>query len=301
MRRALVVLCACCGCGALSLGLVAGATGADSRLQANKAIARRDTRALLARLRLPHDATRSATEPAGAGSALKLPFGSKEDTVRLSAWWTSRESPAAVLAYLRAHEPGWGRHLQVMTEQQSTSLIYTWTIEGPHLYSQALQVTAATLADGRTGVMVQADSVWTVPRPRSEQLPAGVRSVTVALRIGSGLGGMKHQHTRTVRFTEATAVASLVAAVNALQITQPDELYMCPLLLPGRPLLTLRFVSPSSTLAKVQVYVYPGQNGDSGWNNCDAIQFWIHGKQQTALISRTFVPYIGRLIGTRLS
>ncbi|MDE3134038.1 MAG: hypothetical protein KGL15_08235 [Acidobacteriota bacterium] len=221
--------------------------------------------------------------------------------MRLNAWWTSRESPAAILAYVRAHEPAWNRYVQVMTQQQSTSLLYTWTIEGPHLYSRELQVTAVKLADGRTGIMARAASVWTVPRRRGEQLPARVRSVTVTLRIGSGVGGMKHQRTRTVRFTHAATVASIVKAFNALQISPPGQVYMCPLLLPGRPLLALRFIGAGAMLAKAQVYVYPGHNGGSGWNNCDAIQFWIDGKQQTSLISRTFVAYIGRLIGANIS
>lgn len=294
-------MCACCACGALLLGPVAGAAGADSRLRANKAIARRDARMLLAQLRLPGGAVRSASEPAGAGSALKPPLAGSEDTVRLSAWWTSEESAAAVLAYVKAHRPAWNRHLQVMTQQQSTSLLYTWSIEGPHLYSRGLQVTAATLADGRTGILAQADSVWTVPRPRREQLPAGVRSLAVALRIGSGVGGMKDQRTRTVRLTAPATVASIVKAFNALQIMQPGQMYMCTALFPGRPLLTLRFMGASSMLARAQVYVYPGRDGASGWNNCDAIQFWIHGKQQTPLISRTFVGYVGRLLGTPIS
>lgn len=302
MRRALVIVCACYGCcGGVSLGLVAGAARAESRVQANRAIARRDARALLAELRLPHGAVRSPSQPVGAGPALKPPVAGGEDTVRLSGWWTSRESPAAILAYVKARQPAWGRHLQVMTQQQSTSLLYTWTIEGPHLYSQGLQVTAATLANGRTGILAQADSVWTVPRPRSEQLPAGVRSVAVALRIGSGVGGMKHQHTRTARFTTPATVASIVRAFNALQTMQPGQIYMCAESLPGRPLLTLRFVGVSSTLAEAQVYVYPGRDGASGWNNCDAIRFWIRGKRQTPLISRSFVGHIGRLIGANIS
>ena len=45
----------------------------------------------------------------------------------------------------------------------------------------------------------------------------------------------------------------------------------------------------------------PGKGGYAGSNECDAIQFWIGGKQQTALTSSTFVKQIGRLIGASIS
>ncbi|MGH2844382.1 MAG: hypothetical protein ACRDKL_12500, partial [Solirubrobacteraceae bacterium] len=214
MRRALVVVCAC---GAGLLSVLAGSAGADGGLRANKAIALRDARALLAALRLPRGAMPTTSQP--PLPALVPPQITAENTVGVSAWWTSADTPAAVLVYVRAHPPvrpgdyqlGWG----------DSGDMLMWTIDGAHLYSQELQVTAATLASGHTGIMAQAQSTWMVPRPRSEQLPPGVRSVAVTLRIGSGLGGMKHQHTHHYLITHATRVAAIVSAFNTMPISQP--------------------------------------------------------------------------------
>lgn len=298
MRRALVVLCACCGCGALSLGLVAGATGADSRLQANKSIARRDTRMLLDSLRLPSGSARTATRP--PLPALVPPRVTDVHSANLSAWWTSSDTPAAVLAYVRAHPPVSRGYYSASWWDSGDILM--WEIDGAHLYSQQLRVAVATLANGQTGIMAQAQSVWMVPRPLSERLPAGVGSVAARLRIGSGLGGMKHQHTHVYLLTHSTTVAAIVNAFNAMPISQPGIAYSCPAIFAGMPRLTLRFLSQGgATLARAQVNVYPGRHGASGWNSCDPIEFWIGTKSQTPLTSHAFVKRIAKLTGADFS
>jgi hypothetical protein len=204
------------------------------------------------------------------------------------------------LAYVKAHRPATRGYYQLVFE--SSSVIFMWTIDGQHLASQQLQVTVATLADGRTGIMAQAESVWMVPRPRSERAPTSVRSVAVTLRMGSGPGGMKHEHAHTYLFTHAAKVTSIVNAFDALPIAQPGLVYSCPAMIAHMPLLSVRFISGAGfTLGRALVNVYPGSDGASGWNACDPIDFWIGSRRQTPLTSHTFVKQIGRLIGADIS
>jgi hypothetical protein len=302
MRRLPVLIAVLCLIGVA----IAQASGqADTRLQANKAIARRDTRALLTQLRLPPSAKRSATEPTGDGAALLHPPRiTARNAAGVSTWWISGEAPGTLFSYLQAHPPLERGYYQLITEPSTSAstLIFGWQIDGPHLFSQQLQVTIATLAHGQTGIMAQARSVWMVPRPGSERIPAGVRVVDLTLRIGSGAGGMEHQRTHRYVLTARTRVTSLLGEFDSLPIVQPGVFYSCPAMFGHEPLLTMRFMSGAgSTLARAQVNVYPGKHGASGWNSCDPIDFWIGSRRETPLTSQTFVKQIGKLIGANIS
>lgn len=295
MKRALILCCA-----AIALQpLLAASAKAEAPLQTNKAIAQRDTRALLAQLRLPRGATRTYTQP--PLPELVPPKVSGDNTIAVSGWWVTNKAPGTVIAYVKAHRRAERGIYQVETEPPST-VIFVWTIDGEHLYSQQLQVTVATLADGRTGIMAQAQSKWMVPRPLNERVPSAVRSVAITLRVGVGTGGMKHQHTRRYLFERAATVSSIVNAFDAMPISQPSLFYSCPAMFAGMPSLTLQFRSSTgATLAHASVHVYPGPNGASGWIGCDPIDFWIGTRQQSPLTSHTFVTRIARLIRADVS
>ncbi len=297
MRRALILGCVVFA--AVPVPVLAASAGAQSGLQANKAIAQRDTRALLEQLRLPRGATRTYTQP--PLPTLIPPKVTGENTVAVSRWWITNTAPDVVIAYVKAHRRAERGIYQLETEPPST-VIFGWTIDGAHLYSQQLQVTVATLADGRTGIMAQAQTKWMVPRPLNERVPSAVRSVAITLRIGVGPGGMKHQHTRRYVFERAATVSSIVNAFDAMPISQPSLFYSCPAMFAGMPSLTLQFRSSTGTmLAHASVRVYPGRNGGSGWIGCDPISFWIGTKQQSPLTSHTFVTRIARLIRADVS
>lgn len=297
-RRALFSISVCCAW-LLIVAAGAHAGAADGRLRANRETAWRDTRALLAELLLPPGAARSASRP--PSPSLRPPRISALNTVGAHAWWTSRRSPAQVLAYFRAHAPGPSGQVEVVTEPTS-SVILMWAIDGPHLFSQQLQLTVAALPDGRTGIMAQAQSTWMVPRSQSERVPSGVRAVAVTLRIGTGLGGTKHRRSHIYRITGAARVDAIVSAIDALPIVQPGIVYSCAELLQDVPQLTLRFLSATgSTVARAQVNVFPGRHGASGWTSCDPIDFWIGARRQTPLTSHTFVSRIATMLGADFS
>jgi len=306
--RLVVVLAALIGlaCGATSALAASGAPAAsgalaETQLQANQAIARRDARALLEQLQLPSGVTSSATEPMGVGTdLLKPPRVWEKNTIGVSRWMISPESPAALLAYVGAHPPRERGFRQQITE--GSTVIFTWIIDGQHLLSQDLQITVAPLADGHTGLMAEAQSVWMVPRPASERVGPGIDAVDLTLRIGSGPAGVTREHVHRYVFTRPTQVTNIVQEFNRLPISQPGLLYSCPAMLPRMPLLTLRFMGANgSTLARAAVTVHSRKNGYAGWNSCDPIDFWIGARQLTPLTSHTFVVSIGKLIGTSIS
>lgn len=277
---------------------VAQASGqAVTRLQANKAAARHDARTLVASLRLPSGATRRPERPLTVSS---VGFTGH-------AKWTIGESQQAVIAYVRHHQPAGARLESSGTStgpgiSSQLTLMYDWPSLGMELYGRSLSISVGALADGGSEIVATSESYWTIPRPRSEQVPSGVRAVEVTLRLGSGSLGLRRPRTTTHVFTGAVTVATIVADLNSLPIVQPGIVYSCTLELSNGPRLTLRFTGASgATLARVQVNVHPGKQGGSGWNACDPIQFWIGNKQQTALTSQSFVAKIARLIGANIS
>lgn len=154
-----------------------------------------------------------------------------------------------MLAYVRAHPPHVPGYYQASWWDSGD--ILTSLIDGAHLYSQQLRVAVATLADGQTGIMAQTQSVWMVPRSPGERVPASVRSVAIGLRIGSGLDGVRHQHTDNYLIRHAATVAAIVNAFNAMPISQPGLILNCPVMLADQPRLTLRFRSETgATLAR---------------------------------------------------
>src|ERR1039457_1075257 len=80
----------------------------SSRASANEVVARSDAGSLLAGLRLPVGATRSAGEPTGDAGALAHPAVGVLATaseVDESAFWSVRASPQAVLEFVKERPP----------------------------------------------------------------------------------------------------------------------------------------------------------------------------------------------------
>lgn len=151
----------------------------------NRLIAMRDVHALLSDVRLPPDATRSPVEPRGDGGLLKsrrLDFAwSAQDDAH--AWWVCPCAESAALGYLTAHPPRGSKKVADSFSSgpagSSTSDLFSWPAIAGVLGKREVWVTATSLANGETGLLAEADSVWIVTRPAKEQIPAGVNEVKV--------------------------------------------------------------------------------------------------------------------------
>lgn len=187
----------------------------------------------------------------------------------------------------------------------SLELQLSWPPVGEQVYNRTLTLTVITPGHGDSAIVAQGEASWIVPRAPSERVPARVHEIAISLRIGIGPFDERHMHTRTQLVRRPSTVARVVRELDSLPITQPGGVLSCPALVGGdqRPKLTLQFrAGPAGpALAEATVFVMPGRNGASGWNACDPIEFWIAGRAQTPLTSRTFVHRIGLLIGANIS
>jgi len=59
-------------------------------------------------------------------------------------------------------------------------LIFAFPAIGGRISTRWLNVTAVALPRGWTGLRVDAQDVWIVPRPPSEKVPSGVREIHIA-------------------------------------------------------------------------------------------------------------------------
>lgn len=305
MRRSLVAICA------VLLALAGVAWASDNRLQTNVAAAQRDARKLLALVHLPKDIQRSAARPRVGGTLVGTRSANSRFGAGDQAFWMTDADPQSIIDYVKAHRPQ-GAKIEIWGNGSGSgndtyaNVVFTWPPLGQEVDYRTLTVTVVTPPSGASAIVVQSQSDWMFPRPLSERVPTGVRSVAIALRIGSGRSGLQHMHISTYVVFRKPRVAALVNAFSNLPILQQaGQEIGCPLMVGGTggPALTLQFrAGPAGpALARAVVYVTPGKDGFAGVDSCDPIAFWIGGKQQTPLTSQTFVKHVGQLIGADIS
>jgi hypothetical protein len=294
--------------GAVAGTAFSGAVGAAPTPAGNRHAAQVDAIRLLGRLRLPAAASRSPTDPPHSGDWLKPAPGLTATTARIDAhaWWRVPGTPAAVLAYIRAHPPTGSRLFATGSghigppgrpapgaSDNAQSVDFSWPPPGGVLRFRELAVTVTALPGGQTGVLGQAESDWIVPRPASERIPAATREVDVT----SAATG---RPTISLRVTRSATVRRIVAIFDALPIAQP-VFYGCPLLTSeGAHVITFRFrAGPQGRELAQATYTAYAHLATSG--PCNAIALTIGGRRQTALIGGDFMRPIQRLVHTSLT
>jgi hypothetical protein len=117
----------------------------------------------------------------------------------------------------------------------------------------------------------------------------------------------------TLQFTDAPTIhrvitgqvaAKLVRQLNTYKPNQ-TQTHGCP---PGAPgstsgvlTLDLRSGPAGPLLARVKVYVLPGQRGRDGDGGCSPVFLSVAGRRQPALASNSFVPEMSGLVGVGFS
>jgi hypothetical protein len=239
MRRTVSLVVILLAAGAVAAGIslasgpVPGARAAGSA-SANRASATAEAARLLGLIALPPGAVRSGTEPTGDQGTLREPTDDEAtpNLVDASAWWTTRASPQAVLAYVAAHLPHGAKSSgnssssgppgTVPTESETFALSPLAGV----LAERVLGVTVAPLADGFTAIRTDGEAVWLTPRPAWEQIPSGVERVVFTARGADGQGRLGPSSTpRTLRGARARR---LVSVLNAAEVGQPG-FRSCPL------------------------------------------------------------------------
>ena len=156
--------------------------------KARRRRARADATTLLGRVRLPAGAEQLSSEPTGDGGTLSRPPSRPAITSTLvdeHTWWRVPGSPASALDYLGAHPPRGGKLRESAAQGTGRRDIvsgydgFVWPPVGRLLGSRELFVQVTKLTGGGTGVRVDAQVQWIIPRPVSERIPRGVHEVDV--------------------------------------------------------------------------------------------------------------------------
>ncbi len=205
------------------------APGAGGSAAANQAAASADAVQLLSKLVLPAGDRRSATEPEGGGLPLSQPAEAPAtpNLVDLHQWWLVPGSPASVLDFVATHRPAGSRlvfagHGGGSPQGLSFSQVgYGWPPVRMVLSARSLGITAVPLSGGVTGVRVDAQDVWIVPRPPSSEIPSSLTGLWVTVtRLGRRIQG-------PLRFSSAVKVRRAIALLNQLPLFQPGVI-SCP-------------------------------------------------------------------------
>lgn len=265
------------------LALVAAASasaappGVKAIAAARQRVAAREAKVLLRRFVEPSGAKRLTHAPslptnAWPESAPTAKFA------RRQAYWRTGAPLGTVAAFVQAHPP---HGLKVEPSGNGPQFRLIDFAAGQTRY---IDVTVLRHA-GTTYVRAQADVVWIYPRSPQEKVPASTTEIDVK--------GPKVS--RAV--TDPATVADIVRWFDALPVSPPGVMVMCPLI--AGPRVQLVFRSANGTRLASASAPTLGMAGI-----CDAITFSIHGKQQTALIDplrgRGFVYRVQRLLGVKL-
>ncbi|MGI8412686.1 MAG: hypothetical protein ACR2QA_09365 [Solirubrobacteraceae bacterium] len=258
---------------------------------ANARAARADARHLLARLVLPAGARRSALDPA-PDRLLAHPFSHPRTPVLVDrhAFFRVPGTPGNVLAWIVAHRPAGstlsGRGMVIIDAAMyrgggSSSVTFSFPAVRGVLASRAVLVEVTDSGRGDTALRADAEVVWFVPRPASERIPRGVRSVTITMPV-AGRGPGARGLARTI--TAPAKIRRIVALVDRLAPRQPG-LYTCPAA--GSSVgLIFRGHQRGTPLARA--------NAEAG--GCDGVVLRIRGRPAPPLIgARKLIAALGAL------
>jgi hypothetical protein len=149
--------------------------------------------------------------------------------------------------------------------------------------SRGVVVEATEARGGGTAVRIDAQDVYFVPRPRWEQLPAGITSIDVTVRRLNRYTG--HTSTTKQTVTATTQITKIASMVDRLPPGQPWELF-CPV--DFGPNVTLGFLEGTKQVASV---VADG-------SGCGGVSFSLRGKQAPPLSDGgELITRLGHLLG----
>ena len=263
--------------------------------------ARADATTLLGRVRLPAGAEQLSSEPAGDGGTLSRPVSRPAIPTTLvdeHTWWRVPGSAASVLAYTRAHVPRGGKFRESGSQATGRGDIvsgydgFVWPPVGRLLGSRELLVQITKLAGGGTGVRVDAQVQWIIPRPVSERIPRGVREIDVTRAVPGDAPSLE------VKVVAPHEIGALVAMVDALGIIQPGA-YSCPSQQGDAPVVTFTF--RASDEGTVLASASEPASAREPTTSCNPMTFSIRGRPQTPLLGgAAVVGKAGRLLGVHL-
>jgi hypothetical protein len=278
-------------------------------LAGNRLAALGDVVRHLRSVRLPGGAVRVYHEPHGDSHLLPALGQPESDSgpARAHAWWIVSEPAAQVLPYVEAHRPagasfaGSGSGGNYKTGATDLEINYSWPDIGIRVSQRSLYVTVMQLPDGKTGVLAQAWSSFTVPRPERERVPNGVTAVRVTLqRPPRRPGARKLGALSRVVITEPRKVARAIKLIDELGLSQGIGSCTAMLDPPGSLTVTYSAGPAGPVLAQAHIVIPVGWTA-IGANFCNPIEFTIRGRtEEPALVGGSFARGVLKLGGMSL-
>jgi hypothetical protein len=266
------------------------ARGTTPKAAENRAAAHREARALLAKVVLPAAAVRVRSEPAGDGGVLAKPaqLPALADLVDLHGWWRVRGSLSSVYMFVKAHAPhgsrlnGWGRRYP---SPRGAFVDFEWPPVTGVSESRSLNIEIVALSTKTTGVRVDGQVVWTMPRPAGERIPAGVHVVDVTReKVG-------HISRVSIGVIKPATVQRVISAIDRLPIVQPGTVESCPAE-PAQPTVIINFRRGHGTPVLARA-THTGA--------CGGMQFSIHGTSQIPLANaERMIQELEQFVGVKL-
>jgi hypothetical protein len=270
------------------------------RERVTRAAAARDAARLLTRVVLPPGATRSAREPAGDGGLLARPADRPAEVKLLDrhSWWRVPGGLATVSAFITSHAPA-GARLAVSgssggtAEPSSRFDDFGWPPVGHVLGTRMLVVGLIALSPDATGLRVDAEVQWIVPRPAAEQIPRQVRVLDVTV------GRPGAEPSTSIVVADRRTMDRIVTMIDGLEIVQPEAIN-CPAEPAAPPEVTFTFTATSGGPMLARASEPAGAVEPT--TPCDPMALTIGGRSEIPLLGgAAVVREAQRLLGVKLT
>jgi hypothetical protein len=288
---------------AFAVGSVGAKTSGPPTLAFNKAAAKTDAAKLQAEVILPSDAKKLSAEPAGDHGYLKPePHLSANPGFVDTSWWrVTGSTPDQVISAIQASPPsgvastGTDGGGNTKTGTSSTGLTFSLKDVPRILESRMIEVTATALSSDSTGVMVQTQSQWVVPRTAASLIPSTAHMISVNETTAAG---------KVLRSTTVTAPSRVRVAItyfNGLESSQPGTTN-CPAETGGSDVVVVDFLSSpgKAPLATATCSSDFGQRYAGLSSECDEVRLRVGTNDQVGLLGGNYIATLNRLLGAHI-
>lgn len=209
----------------------------------NCALAQTLAGTLIGEVPLPAGAAEVSSDPEARGTNPWLGVSDvplSTPLVDVDRFWRAPGDPKSVMDWISAHPPsGFAQSGKETGSADGTMRFWGVHFAAPpiagRIASEELTVGATAATGGGTALRADAQVVWMIPRPATETIPAGVRSVLVSVDH-FGRGAFKE-----ALVTAPGKVGRLVSYVDSRQLAQPG-VHSCPEIGSTTRVLDLRFL-----------------------------------------------------------
>jgi hypothetical protein len=288
MRIRIAIFVGVLAAGTAAVAIAQPGSPVPKRAASNARVARRDVRALLAKVAMPSGATVVGRDPA-PDARFSSPGSEPGSSALVDVHEFVRVAgdPSDAIAWFDSHAPtgstvdGTGSGGGPGYEFDSVS--YAFAPVNNVLTSRGVVVEATEARGGGTAIRIDAQDVYFVPRPKWEQLPSGITAIDLTIQHEDRSTGRTSTSNQTV--TDVAQVSKIVSMVDGLPPGQPWEFH-CPA--DFGPNITLTFLQGSKKVASVF----------AEGSGCGAVTFSLGGRQGPPLSDGDeFVSRVEHLLG----